>query len=1680
MCGGGSSGNTTTTQSGPSPEVSAAYQGLVGRSTGVANQPLQQYQGSQIAGFTPDQMQAFGTVQSAQGLWSPYYEQAANYLNSGATPIKPMTFNSQAIDALTNPYTQDVVDKTQAYFNNQNDQRASRTSGQAAMQNAYGGDRETVAQALDLGQEQLTQAPVISGLYSKGYDNAVSQFNALNNAQLQAQTTSGWLQQGAGQNFGNLGKSAQAAAYTDANSLLASGGVQQSLEQARLNMPYQYFQQQQAYPFQTTGWLGNEVLGVGSASGGTSSTTSPGPSTLGQLAGLGTAGVGLYKAFNGSGSGSGSGGSYSLPTSYGNDSYGGQGASGALDIGYGTGDTIDFGSPYHFGGRVGRGMGGPLFGDGSPFPTDPFNKMEFGDAIPDVSVSYVPSGNAGMGHSSFVDSPLKPVTTQTSSGGGRGGIGGIIGPALSIGKLFLQHGGRVGMEDGGNPVAPIVHQAATLVDIPRYTVPTPATMASIRPAENYAPTFDASGYPGPIKAVPNDYVHPAPFSIPLTSGGLLDRAVLNPAPAATVVANSGIDSNQTVSGSVAENPFAFQFFDGGGGARRGGRIGYAYGGQTDDMANYGLQASVPSLGMIPNVAAMSYVPQSAGGQYGSRSTIPQAPVSAPYQGPDPIQSAATMAKDIGWLTGMLKDDSSDSSDTSRYPTRHNTHNSWRGGRMGFADGGYTPGPYDNLPPTSSLPTLDRQDIWYGPSLVARARHYGALGQLPANVRDYIESAPSYSEYDNIPLTPRPDDLAVVQAFEAEGSPQNGRGRDQDLVDALWRKYYREQYNPPRPFMNSMSDAVDWPNGSMRRGGRIGYDDGGGIEGDDALIAPELVSGLPSYTATSGFRPAASDSLLSSGRFSANRGMNYGSESDDVVPVPRAALAQRAILRDRALRAPSRQTFDTVNQRALDDLRSSADNAALQRYNDLPDMPDYVASPAPPQSHWSRALQALVPSAPQFRVGPVDSMRYAGKFGLDRGYGPETDNVLPMPAATAASSGNILNEPWLTRAAAAFTSVGSGEEKTRWPPRWLRRENDDYGGGSDLPSGTQASPAPEAFAPIPLSLTSTLPPHPFDLTSPLPDVASVPSAATTVTRSNPFNLTGPTAASSAPQTKPPKWVTVQTADGPVTYDESLITGSPTAPVVGDTLADLQRKDRLRQQDPYLGLGPSVGLSTSAPTVPRATNAPELIPMAPGASQISLRAPADTQAPQLAPFAPPPASSVVTTPVPGSSLRGIERPAPAMAPRPGMPSADVALPTIARYEADGAAAKLGIDPYYIGTGGANLSQTPDSRMDSHGFPSWEGIMGPQGRSTAAGKYQITESTWKGVVDQHFGGYLDWRVPANQDAVARILYAERGWQPWAPNNSALAAAIGVGSYEPSGSTGSSSAPLSNLGIRDAGIDSGGSGRGPNFSGGLPAFNTPDHEKEKTGFDSPWMGLVAAGLGMMASRNPSALGAIGEGGLAGLGMLKSQKELSNKDIMAEARHQAVLSQAQRYSDLAGFQQDSLANKSLIAANAMAEKQREFDYKQQAGIANATDKAALIQAQTNAAQANAALAQARVENWVSLPAPGPNGNLMQMDRNTGAVRDTGYSMSPKPGAGLSEKDESAIVNKMIIDQGMTPDQALEQLGKLKTALRPGATQQNPIRLNPQAMTPKEFNDAKNKLPIGAWVEVNGAVMQKQ
>lgn len=290
--GGSSGGGTTTTVSQPPQAVLDQYNKVVATANDVAGTPLQQYQGNMVAGFTPDQNSAFGTVNGLQGAAQPYINQAAGLINQSTTPLNVTPFSASAVSQYQNPYTQQVVDSTMAQMQNMDAQQQQQLKGNAVSSGAFGGDRAGVASAALSGQQDLANNSTIAGLYGQSYNQALGEFNTQQQTQLSADQANKYLQAQGAYGLGNLGNEALSTGLQGANAQLTTGGLQQALAQSQLNVPYQQFLQQQAYPFQTSQWLANISEGIGSNSGGTSSTTTPAPSSTSQAVGAGMFGIG--------------------------------------------------------------------------------------------------------------------------------------------------------------------------------------------------------------------------------------------------------------------------------------------------------------------------------------------------------------------------------------------------------------------------------------------------------------------------------------------------------------------------------------------------------------------------------------------------------------------------------------------------------------------------------------------------------------------------------------------------------------------------------------------------------------------------------------------------------------------------------------------------------------------------------------------------------------------------------------------------------------------------------------------------------------------------------------------------------------------------------------------------------------------------------------------------------------------------------------------------------------------------------------------------------------------------------------------------------------------------------------------------------------------------------------------
>ena len=476
MSSGSGGTNTVSQQSGPPQQYLDAYSQVFGQAQNVAATPDTQYTGQTVAGLSPDQSAGITAVENAQGMAQPYINSAAQYINNSTTPLAPtvqpyvdqstgLYSNAAGLDTnaagiygnlagglspdqiqkYESPYTQDVVNATQAQFNNQNAIQQNQLAGQAGTSGAFGGDRQAVAQAVLAGQQQANQAPTIANLENQGYTTGLN--TAEQQQQVQAGAAQGmigagqgmgsagagilgasgqllganeanaWLNSQAGAGMANLGNEAQNSTLTGANALLSTGGLEQQQAQSELNVPYQQYLAQQAYPFQTTGWLANIAEGLGGASGGTSSTTSPSPSTASQVAGAGLAGAGILGQTGAYGSNGW------LSNAFG--SSGGAGTTTAVSdaAGNAIGDAI----PIARGGMVPhRAPGGSLVSDAPPFGSSaPVSSASpYGMSLPDAQISIVPGSSTQMGNTSghTGSNLLKTSTgsTSTTTGGGSG------------------------------------------------------------------------------------------------------------------------------------------------------------------------------------------------------------------------------------------------------------------------------------------------------------------------------------------------------------------------------------------------------------------------------------------------------------------------------------------------------------------------------------------------------------------------------------------------------------------------------------------------------------------------------------------------------------------------------------------------------------------------------------------------------------------------------------------------------------------------------------------------------------------------------------------------------------------------------------------------------------------------------------------------------------------------------------------------------------------------------------------------------------------------------------------------------------------------------------------------------------------------------------------------------------
>jgi len=311
----------------------------------------------QIAGFTPEQEEAFRIARGAQeeaglGGFRPFISEAQRLAGLGAEQLTgqagvvdealretrraldPTTealvaarqgigaFDPSQIAQFQDPFTEQVIETQIADINRQRDIAAQGIAGQAAQAGAFGGSRYGIQQA-ELERNAAEQRNRLTAqLRSQGFQQAQAAALAENARVAEAQRGVAGLLGNLGAQYGQiggqlsgigaqkgniaaglgslaqqqagLGGASRALTAEDIGLLAQTGGIQKQQAQALLDAQQQAAVQQAYEPFQRVSFISDILRGTPSGSQTLSVSASPLPNPFTQSLGTGLAAAGLF------------------------------------------------------------------------------------------------------------------------------------------------------------------------------------------------------------------------------------------------------------------------------------------------------------------------------------------------------------------------------------------------------------------------------------------------------------------------------------------------------------------------------------------------------------------------------------------------------------------------------------------------------------------------------------------------------------------------------------------------------------------------------------------------------------------------------------------------------------------------------------------------------------------------------------------------------------------------------------------------------------------------------------------------------------------------------------------------------------------------------------------------------------------------------------------------------------------------------------------------------------------------------------------------------------------------------------------------------------------------------------------------------------------------------------------
>ena len=214
----------TTTQAIPA-WLEQGSQQAVSRGREIADRPYTAFEQQRVASFDPNEQRAYELARTEGGDYRGDLQRSRELAERGS-----QSFLDADIEAYMKPYIEGALEPAARELREEGLRRKKAAGQEAGMAGAFGGSRAAIIASEASGKS----LEAISDLYERGFASAFeSAANRFDQDRIAARASS--------EQFRDLGSEGQRMLTQEMQSLLVTGGLQRSLEQANLDFDYQQF-----------------------------------------------------------------------------------------------------------------------------------------------------------------------------------------------------------------------------------------------------------------------------------------------------------------------------------------------------------------------------------------------------------------------------------------------------------------------------------------------------------------------------------------------------------------------------------------------------------------------------------------------------------------------------------------------------------------------------------------------------------------------------------------------------------------------------------------------------------------------------------------------------------------------------------------------------------------------------------------------------------------------------------------------------------------------------------------------------------------------------------------------------------------------------------------------------------------------------------------------------------------------------------------------------------------------------------------------------------------------------------------------------------------------------------------------------------------------------------------------